>query len=515
MTEQAKIAARRLRVFARRGRRARARRDRRGVALIIVLTLIAITLSLSYAVMRSQGTIARIQANSDLRANARQAALAGYLAGLRQMHNASWAGADTSFSGNAGPNMTFQVSYVTGDASLAATSTSYSEFPYRVTMTVTGTATDPTNLAVSVSDHILAVVKLVPRQLQTEPATFGSIIQFTAYETGSNDFEIEPRRRIEGPVRIQGKVRLFKEAPNDSAANSRYISDLGLLRTSNNLDYRPFTGPISLPTSSSDGTTLSALTTNFGLTLTNITATSPASDWAFPSTARTYRLYTGGKVYTIANAASTLQNVSLAADPLTNPAGIFYSSGDVSIRDNVTIQGTLLASGKILVSGANVNLQPVSLPAFRGTTTPIKLPVLVASSDIEFQNTASGTVTGMLASFNNFLLDQSSQNLTLQLFGNVTAKQFTFHDCTEWAFGGGTWSTLYTLFTAQKLLPNGTANFATYLRNAGLPSSPTVTLKPETTAATYHWQTGNNPVFVPHASDPGLRWDVLSWKEYP
>ena len=507
MSGYAKIADRRLCYCA--------RRDRRGVALIIVLTLIAITLSLSYAVMRSQGTIARIQANSDLRANARQAAMAGYLIALRQVHNSSWAGADTSFSGNAGPRMTYQVSYVTGDASLTASNPNYSEYPYRITLTVTGTATDPSNLAVSVADHIQAIVKLVPRQLQPEPTNFSSMIQCTAYQTGSNDFQIEPRRRIEGPVRIQGQLKLFKQSPNDATANLHYIQDLGLLRTASNLDYRPFTGPISLPFSNTDSTTRGELTANFGLTLSNISESSPASDWAFPNHPTTYRLYTGGKVYTVSTAASTLQNVSLAANPLTNPAGIFYSSGDITIGNNVTIQGTLLASGKIQLSGTNLNLQPVGLPAVRGTTTPIKLPVLVAADDIEIKNTATGTVTGMLASFNNFLLDQRSQAVGMQLLGNVTAKQFAFYDCTEWSLGGGMWSTLYSMFVLQRGMIGGTTNFATFLQNSGFPSVPTVTLKPETTAATYHWQTGNNPVFVPHSSDPGLRWDVLSWKEYP
>ena len=45
---------------------------RRGMALLMVLLLLSLTLGLSYAAMRSQATVSMIQRNSDRRANARQ-----------------------------------------------------------------------------------------------------------------------------------------------------------------------------------------------------------------------------------------------------------------------------------------------------------------------------------------------------------------------------------------------------------------------------------------------------------
>ena len=498
-----------------RVRNSQARKSRRGVAVIIVLTIIAITMSMSYAILRSQSTIVRIQSNSNLRGNARQAAMTGYLVALRKIQDASWAGADTTFTGNAAANMTYSVSYVTGDASLTSTSSDYSEYPYRITMTVTGTATDPTNSAASVTDHIQAVLKLVPRALQAEPTNFSSITQYTVYQTDTQHFQIENRRRIEGPVLVKGDIRLFTEAPNGNSPNTRYIQDLGLLRMTSGQDYRPFNAQINLPFNSTNSTIRGQLTTNFGLTLVDTSATSMANDWSFPSSVATYKLYTGGKSYTVATAAATLSNTTLTSNPLTNPAGIFYRNGDVSIGNGVTILGTLMSSGKIQLTGTSLNLQPVSLPALRGTTTRINLPVLVASDDLRLQGTATGTVTGFIGTFSEFILDQRSQATSLQLFGHVATPKFTWHDCIEWNSGSSWWSTMWILFTFQAGQPGGQTNFVTWLASGTLPSTPTVTLKPETSVPVYHWQNGSNPIFVKHTSDPGLRWDVLNWKENP
>ena len=44
---------------------------------------------------------------------------------------------------------------------------------------------------------------------------------------------------------------------------------------------------------------------------------------------------------------------------------------------------------------------------------------------------------------------------------------------------------------------------------------PTLTVKPDSTPITYHWSKGNDPVYVPHDDDEGLRWDMIDWKENP
>ena len=62
------------------------------MAIIVVLGLISIAMALSYTMMRTQGTTLKIQQNSRRRADARQAALSGLMAGLGHMHQANWTG---------------------------------------------------------------------------------------------------------------------------------------------------------------------------------------------------------------------------------------------------------------------------------------------------------------------------------------------------------------------------------------------------------------------------------------
>ena len=71
----------------------------------------------------------------------------------------------------------------------------------------------------------------------------------------------------------------------------------------------------------------------------------------FPSAMSTYRLYPGGKSYTIPQLPATIQGSAYQADPATNPAGIFFRNGTLNINANTTIRGTIIAA-----SGGRPNL---------------------------------------------------------------------------------------------------------------------------------------------------------------
>ena len=61
---------------------------RSGFAVVIVLALLSVTLALSYSMMRVQSTTNQIQQNMSRQSDARQAALSGLSAGIRQMYDA-------------------------------------------------------------------------------------------------------------------------------------------------------------------------------------------------------------------------------------------------------------------------------------------------------------------------------------------------------------------------------------------------------------------------------------------
>jgi hypothetical protein len=48
-----------------------------------------------------------------------------------------------------------------------------------------------------------------------------------------------------------------------------------------------------------------------------------------------------------------------------------------------------------------------------------------------------------------------------------------------------------------------------------LAAKPLLTIKPQPGEVTYHWHDWNEPVFLPHADDDGLRWDLIDWQDGP
>ncbi|HPP53384.1 MAG TPA: hypothetical protein PK777_10565, partial [Thermoguttaceae bacterium] len=91
-----------------------------GVAVVMVLMVLAMTLAVCYAMLRTQSTTLLIQENEQLQNLARQAAMSGLRAALQRMHSADWSGGSSSFQETISSNQSFQVSYTPGDSLLTA-----------------------------------------------------------------------------------------------------------------------------------------------------------------------------------------------------------------------------------------------------------------------------------------------------------------------------------------------------------------------------------------------------------
>ncbi len=80
-----------------------------------------------------------------------------------------------------------------------------------------------------------------------------------------------------------------------------------------------------------------------------------------------YQTYTSGSSTYSADPlpgnATTLTGtagVTTLSSTSTNPAGIWYSAGNLTLYDNVTINGTLVVNGSLTVSGANITINPTT-----------------------------------------------------------------------------------------------------------------------------------------------------------
>jgi hypothetical protein len=196
-----------------------ARHTRRGVTIVVVLGLIAMTIALSYAMIRTQAMSMRIQRNLDRRGSARQAAITGLTIAIRKMHDADWEGIDSVVAGVLNDTDGFSAIYATGDADLEEDDEDYDEYPFRVTIASTGYSTDPADPTERAIHKAEAVVRLVRRKFSPTPANWDDLqrldddIPYTIHQWGNATVSIELPSQINGAARFQGPVKLCDDYP--------------------------------------------------------------------------------------------------------------------------------------------------------------------------------------------------------------------------------------------------------------------------------------------------------------
>jgi len=497
---------------------------------LLVLLLISVTLGLSYAAIRSQLMVSRIQQNALRRNDARHAAVTGLTIALKKMHTDAWAGVDTTLTGDLNDYERFEVTYATGDASLREGDEEWSEYPYRVTLTATGYAEDYTGSGAVSTYRVCAVVRLIPRAVADPP---GSVSQtdweamgdYTVYQHAAGTFELSVPCRFEGPVRAQQEIEYGDEYAWSDDVRDQYWSDLENLRQAAKTDWRPFDGPLHLPFDEQNG--YRAGSTSFfedqmGWKLADTPEAS--AGLSFPSGWTTYRLYPGGKQYSAEPLRSRLENVGYEPDMLTNPLGLFYrTGGSMDLYDNVTIRGTIVGEGSwdgdIHLRGTNIVIQPTELPALAGSSKPIRLPAMIIEDDFRVHDGADVALSGVVFCNDDFEARATDQaDVAFRLAGRLLARNIMVDGRNEWGDQThGWWQALHNAYKTQEGDEGGIANFVVYLAKfTGLNPEPQITIVAEETEADDRWPDFSQPIYVPgSADDDGLRWDLIEWTENP
>ncbi len=498
------------RVAGERERRAGRQRanHRRGYSIVIVLGLLSIGLSLSYAALHSQGVNVRLTRNGDLSDAARDAAQTGLSVALRKINQSSWTGVDQIIAGSLTSSSGYSVAFETGDAQLTATDPNYTLWPYRLTLVSQGYAQDP-RLPRSIAVHTAqAVVQLVPRALSATPSDWTKFQDYTVFQHRDRDFSLHVPGRIDGPVWIQGNLRLANDYPKDSDARNYYLQGLNQMRQAGYADYRPLGGStIRLNYSSQTKDTKDRLTL-LGLSTSSLTTT--VGTWQASTETTSYRLYPGGKQYSIPALPQTLQNTVLEADPQTNPLGLFYrSSSALYLENNVTVRGTLLAHD-IHITGQNVQLSGHNLRPLLGTSRPLQLPVIVARNDVKTYENARLQVNGVVSATNRFEVRRANAASTVNMQGRLIAGELYLQGREAWDVSASTWG-LYVLLYGWQSGANIIPYFPVYMTLFGMDYPPPARISPPTTETDFHWQSSNTPIYAIKSGDGGLRWEVIRW----
>jgi hypothetical protein len=514
------------------------RGERRGMAVLLVLGLLAITLAVSYAALRTQGTTSHMARNSGRSLDARLAAESGLAAAMHKISDSSWQGVDVSLEGEVTDDSWYDVSFTTGDTSLLPGDANYAEWPYRLTITSTGYAEDPSNPDIRAIHRVRSVVQLARRAYTANPANWTSLTSFTMYQWANRTTQVQVPVRVEGPVNILGTLFLCSEYPSYVLARSRYLQDLNAMRNASRGDHRPFNGPVTIAYSRNAGS-LTPLQTWLGLTTQDTTAATTAP-LTHPGDVASYRLYPGGASYTppvLQDAyGASMQSVTLGPNPQTNPLGLFRCRGAMTLNNNVNISGIIVADSstpEILISGTNVVLQGANLPRLEGSNQNYQLPILIVREDVRINGGSTSQINGVSVLFDEFELKRGASTTQFALTGNLIAAGINLKGREPWTMTPADWTSDYNNFTGNGSLtalllnllldvirsalglPAGaTVHFPEYMQYVrGFTIQPALTLKPDSSGVLSRWQDWTQPIFQKDPDDPGLRWNLVRYED--
>lgn len=502
------------------------RRKRRGVAVLLVLGILAMTLALAYVMVRSQSESLSLQENMGRADMARIAAQTGTAAALRQMHESTWGGVNSSIAGRVDSNTTYTVSYVVGDSGLATSDPLYSEYPFRVTITSQGTSASPSNSSIKSTYTIRTIVQLARRALNTGTSHYAwdDLQNNTIYQWGSETIDFHFPFKSSGNVILFGTLQFCSDYPSNSTAARRYLQDLNGMRTAGLGDYRPFQGNIRWNTSFQSGTTSDYVSNRLGLSTTSMFSMYSSPPISSPGDVTTYRLYPGGPTYSLGNASgqfgTTISDATVQPSMTTNPLGLYRSSSSCAIGNNTTFTGALLfgnsSATNVVVSGTNVQLNGVNLPPLENSSTAYQLPLIIAADSARFTSGCQANVNGCIMAWQGLVVDRGAKTTSLNITGRAFVKDIDVGGRAEWDDDVIDWSTDYSDFTAQYDInnPASTKYFPQWMANQrGLSTAPAIGITPPTTAVRYHWPDWTQPVYGIGSGDAGLVWNIIRREE--
>ncbi len=323
-----------------------------------------------------------------------------------------------------------------------------------------------------------------------------------------------------GLIGINPLVPVYIGDNPPGSTRGRYLRDLARMNEDGVGDHRPFEGPIDLPRSRSSQEDLSLLSDDLKVALNDVAATNQAP-LSHPQTAAlTYRLYPGGKTYSAVEIFSSyLSNTELRPQVETNPLGLFYREGSLEVRDNVSLEGTLVVAGigstpDLHVNGEAVNLRAADVRPLHNSSEAIRLPVLLVKDDLRIHDGSNSQIDGVVAVWDDYEIRSGSQAVVHQLKGHLIARELKIRGRSEWASGDSWWRARANHFLLQLGQASPIPYFPMLVDSVnGLNVAPQLTIDPPAGSQVQHWNDWDQPIFVKHPDDEGLRWDLIEWTD--
>ena len=351
-------------------------KHRGGMSLMVVMVAVSSSLVLTYSFLRTQTTTLQITQNGLHQDYALQAAQTGASIALETMQWTDWDGVESVIEreviSNSDGTSSFEVTFnqleprdgerLPPDALIHVVVKSKG---------IWQSASDDNQI---VEKWVEVVVKLQPRlpgrtigsgdlanatDMAPNPGDYDAIQTYSLFaKKGSKSLVLDPGDRIDGKIWLKSRFQLYDDPRWSSSVRTQVLNDLGsqYLSTVNGRTVvkhpHPLAGEIVFgrAPSSSNRKDLARIGTPWSVS--HEKHEYPQIDW---NDWRDYRLYEGGFEYESENLRWRLSNV-VKRPTVENPLGILYRRGDLRIRENVTIQGTIVCAGRVTIEGHQVHI---------------------------------------------------------------------------------------------------------------------------------------------------------------
>ncbi len=404
--------------------------SRRGLTLAVVMVVVATVSIVAIAFLQSQSTNQRAADNVGAADLAIEAAEAGLAAALDAMQTPAWSGVDVPLSAEVVRDSRGASSYTVSFQPVASDETAAGEalaaFQVRARSVGRWLATGSTR---PVERAIEATVVLEPRlegrpgrpgdvataeDRRTEVGGFEEASEYAIFASeGGNSFELTPQTRVSGSTWLGRRLSLYSNLSWSSTVRAALLTGLGIDNgggTSAALPH-PLAGSITFYEAPESGQ-LDDLTNRLQtpVTTTATRLSMPAFD---PTRFLNYRLFEGGFEYQavpIGTSLTSAQNGALHPTE-SNPLGIFFCNGTVTVGDNVVVNGTLVATSGVVFTGRGIAITPFDWRDGSGGSLvtdrdlwPV-LPAVLSGDDITCRSSSQVFIEGAVVAAGDVVVE--------------------------------------------------------------------------------------------------------------
>jgi len=338
----------------------------------MVLIAISTSLILTLGFLRTQTSVLQLTQNAHRHDWALQAARTGASAALHDMQTDAWAGVDQPLQRTLSDDADGVTQFTVEFLPLAEGQYPHTRYHRSLYLVLRSTGSWQSRTTEQMTRKTVEIlVELQPRlaaesdsdtthpaglDIADSSADFDTIRRMALFaEGGRTSLSLGPGHRVEGDVWIRNDLRLFKGPTWSNSVRSEVLRSIGAQLAVGDQTSRhphPLSGQLThfRRLSSSTRSALSLL--NVAPVRTRSRLSRPRVD---VSTQRSYRIYAGGPSYEAVLLGSSLKDITLEPTP-DNPLGLFYRNGNLTIRDNVTIRGSLFVTHKLLVEGNDIHI---------------------------------------------------------------------------------------------------------------------------------------------------------------